>query len=777
MKIKTKLAIGAGVILLSGIASMASIYEGLSHVRQAIGQLIDVKEPTHTATHEMEINVNGMSLAVLKYRYAPSERRRRAVEEDQKDFEHFHELYRRLNDTPEETALAERVWVLYGDLKVVTAAILAAVDQQRSMAITIDTRFEEMDALMDGALSDRVSALDPERLEKLEAVNSLEADLAEIGHRLAQYRRRRADRYEAMIASNRAEFLSSLKRLEALDLTGEERAAAEELRRTFAATMASVEEMIRLEHRTQRDLDRLIDLRESIDDLIDEEMQVLSRRGLLEPWREAQVVTARVQRRIAWLLPLFVLSGVVTSAMLIRGIVGPVRLLIRGTQKVRDGDLGSRIAPAGHDEFADLAHEFNQMVARLQETTVSKGLLADSEHRLREHIDHLQVEIAERLRFEQESLRLQEAVQASEVEWRSTFDALDSLIVILDREGRVTRMNRAARALANPLSETAADRPVEALGPGQPWQAAADLVRAFYKDSSLDSLQVRDQASGRSWDVAVSHFEGPELREGRILVRGREITRLVELQASLARAETMTAMGALVAGVAHQVRNPLFGISSVLDAMEARLGGRDDVGRYLGVLREQVERLGVLMQELLEYAKPPSDERHPGPIDEVIAEAARICGPMTVRRGVRVDCRLEPGLSLVEMDQMRLVRVIENLVENAIQHSPEGADVVVEAREVTADGRGWIECTVCDSGPGFRAEDLDRVFDPFFTQRPGGTGLGLSIVQRIVDDHRGRVFAGNRDEGGAILTMRLPVSAARHSTEAAEAVAWQTAES
>jgi signal transduction histidine kinase len=110
------------------------------------------------------------------------------------------------------------------------------------------------------------------------------------------------------------------------------------------------------------------------------------------------------------------------------------------------------------------------------------------------------------------------------------------------------------------------------------------------------------------------------------------------------------------------------------------------------------------------------------------------------------------------MDRTRLVRVFENLLENAIQHSPAGGEVAVEAAAATAGGRDGIECAVCDSGPGFQAEELGRVFDPFFTRRRGGTGLGLSIVQRIVDEHGGRVGAGNRAEGGAILTVWLPAA-------------------
>jgi signal transduction histidine kinase len=110
------------------------------------------------------------------------------------------------------------------------------------------------------------------------------------------------------------------------------------------------------------------------------------------------------------------------------------------------------------------------------------------------------------------------------------------------------------------------------------------------------------------------------------------------------------------------------------------------------------------------------------------------------------------------MHRQRLVQVFQNLLENAIQHSPPGGCVVVETEEVSLDGRDWIAYRIKDAGSGFRGEDLPRIFEPFFTRRRGGTGLGLSIVQRIVEEHGGDITAGNCPEGGgAVMVVRLPL--------------------
>ncbi len=105
------------------------------------------------------------------------------------------------------------------------------------------------------------------------------------------------------------------------------------------------------------------------------------------------------------------------------------------------------------------------------------------------------------------------------------------------------------------------------------------------------------------------------------------------------------------------------------------------------------------------------------------------------------------------MDPSRLAQVFQNLIENAIQHSAPGATVIIQSPRTPAEAT----VTVLDSGPGIRHEDLVRIFEPFFSRRRGGTGLGLSIVQRIVEQHNGRIAVTNRGEGGASVAVTLPL--------------------
>jgi signal transduction histidine kinase len=269
---------------------------------------------------------------------------------------------------------------------------------------------------------------------------------------------------------------------------------------------------------------------------------------------------------------------------------------------------------------------------------------------------------------------------------------------------------------------------------------------------------VKDQVVGKTWDIAASLFSGARADDKGIILVVRDISRIVELQESLRRSETMSALGQLVAGVAHEVRNPLFGISATLDAFESRLESSEGRERYVQILRTEVDRLSELMQDLLDYGKPPNLEVARGNISEVVTQAVNSCLPLAQRGRVNVVNKVNDDLAPLLMDTKRLAQAFRNLVENAIQHSPAGEEVIIEGEAVTENEQAWVRCCVKDRGPGIPEEDKSRIFEPFFTRRRGGTGLGLPIVQRIIEQHGGGIRISNRAEGGTHVTVVLPLT-------------------
>ena len=235
----------------------------------------------------------------------------------------------------------------------------------------------------------------------------------------------------------------------------------------------------------------------------------------------------------------------------------------------------------------------------------------------------------------------------------------------------------------------------------------------------------------------------------------------VKLQDALHRREALSAMGTLVGGVAHEVRNPLFGISATLDALGLRFAGDGAAAPLMATMREQVQRLGRLMTDLLDYGRPIATELTRQSVSAVAVRSIAACATASEERGVSVELGGEPFPDVVLVDGPRLQQVFQNLVQNAVEHTPREGRVRLEVRPEPRRGRAGVRCTVHDSGPGFDPAHLPRVFEPFFSCRRGGTGLGLSIVQRIVEEHSGSVVAGNHPEGGGVVTVWLPVAPPR----------------
>jgi PAS domain S-box-containing protein len=248
--------------------------------------------------------------------------------------------------------------------------------------------------------------------------------------------------------------------------------------------------------------------------------------------------------------------------------------------------------------------------------------------------------------------------------------------------------------------------------------------------------------------------------QGRVIALmgvSSDITERKQLQASLRRSETMSALGSVVAGVAHEVRNPLFGISATVDAFYARFGEQPGYERYAQTLRQEVSRLTKLMQDLLEYGKPQRLDVSRGAIAPVVRRAVAACTALAESSGVWIRDELADNLPPIPMDQSRIQQVFQNLLDNAIQHSARGKGVTITASRTGTGANAMVEITFTDEGTGFRTEDLPRLFEPFFTRRRGGTGLGLSIVHRILEQHGGDVVARNGAAGGAVMTVRLPL--------------------
>lgn len=366
-------------------------------------------------------------------------------------------------------------------------------------------------------------------------------------------------------------------------------------------------------------------------------------------------------------------------------------------------------------------------------------------------------DVTERKLLDEKQQRLHISLQQSAMEWRQTFNAIDFPVLIVDLDGTVKRSNLAAEQIVGIEAEQIIGKTIGELGENQPWKKAAALIQTIRHYHTPVGEEVKDDQTGKTWAITLYHInEFGSVGERAILI-AQDITKRAELEASLRQSEMMSLLGSLVAGVAHEVRNPLFGISSILDAFETRFADRTEYQRYTNVLRDEIGRLTVLMEELLEYGKPFRGDLYLVSMEEMITRSVRACMPAAEVAEVKLGSNIEESLPKIKIDRRRLSKVFVNLIENAIQHSPSGTQVNVEVGKVADGGNEWVQCAIRDSGAGILPEDMSKIFEPFYSKRRGGTGLGLAIAQRIMQEHGGKLIAGNNPEGGACMIARFPI--------------------
>lgn len=352
-------------------------------------------------------------------------------------------------------------------------------------------------------------------------------------------------------------------------------------------------------------------------------------------------------------------------------------------------------------------------------------------------------------------------------QWRSAADAIDDALVLIDSNDKVMRMNRAAASsLGGSTWSVWVGKPAVRLAKYPPWDNALELGHTCLARKKVMTGRAHNTESGRTWQLWARPLPDPE--QTAVLLIARDVTAFLELQDSVRRAETMAALGELTAGVAHEVRNPLFAVSSLVEAW-AQQPSRDPTP-FVDALRREVTRLQTLMIELLEFGKPSSEASQPGQLSAAVHGAVRACEPEAKARNVRLVTDIVADAE-VSMFPRRLERVFVNLIQNAIQHSPAGGEVTIEI-SASPDEQA-LHVSVRDQGPGIAPADLPRLFTPFFSRRGGGFGLGLAISRRIIDEHRWRVVAANGPSSGAVMTVIVPMPGSLEIAPAAQKVgAW-----
>ena len=267
-----------------------------------------------------------------------------------------------------------------------------------------------------------------------------------------------------------------------------------------------------------------------------------------------------------------------------------------------------------------------------------------------------------------------------------------------------------------------------------------------FVDSDLELLTTMSQQIAMALDNAKLY---------RRLEKKFELTEseLKNAQEKLIRSERLAAMGHLVQGVAHEIRNPVTTIGGFAGRLEKELKGHPKLQKYISFIMEQSARLENIVKQVREFSEILSAKLEAGEITRVLDQVIEKFEPLTKKQGVVFSFRIDKDLPFIKMDPAQLRVALSNIMENALDSMPEGGHLTLSA---TQEGDS-IKIDILDTGCGIAKKDQASVYDPFFTSKTRGAGLGLTMVHQIVMNHNGEIAIQSQEGKGTRVRLSFPV--------------------
>ena len=227
-----------------------------------------------------------------------------------------------------------------------------------------------------------------------------------------------------------------------------------------------------------------------------------------------------------------------------------------------------------------------------------------------------------------------------------------------------------------------------------------------------------------------------------------------ELEASLAQHGKMASLGVLSSGVAHEINNPLGVILGYAGYLENKLDPEDPNYHFIHEIKRESKRCKKIVQDLLNYARTPQPEFEETNLNQLLDQIVSFAANHTDMHGVQILKKFDTDLPqiLIDGDQIRQVAI--NLILNAGAAMIDGGELTVTTERDEDD----VVLSFIDTGTGIAEEELEKIFEPFYTTKDRGTGLGLAITKQIIEQHHGSIQMTSRIDHGTTVTIRLPIS-------------------
>lgn len=419
------------------------------------------------------------------------------------------------------------------------------------------------------------------------------------------------------------------------------------------------------------------------------------------------------------------LVSALSAWLLSRGISIPLKQLNEGARKLAAGDSHVRVAVTSADEVGQLAGTFNFMADELESRKQSILSTLDE-------LRNSRLEILDERNFK-----------------TSVLESISSGIVTFSPEGCLTSINGTGRLFLGPEVVEGQHYREAFVG----WTGLSEHVDQVLRGEAgfgREPFRFDRGAAQTNFDVGCFPI-GADAEKG-LTVTLRNETEKEKLREEMMRLDRLASLGKLSAGIAHEVRNPLTGISLLLDDLHDQAATGSDDQQMISKALAEIARVERLINSLLNYSSPARAEFRQTDLNRVVHDTALLMRRPCERHEVFLTLEEEP-VPLLKIDPEKIKQAVLNIIRNAQEALPHGGRITI--RTCVRGERAIIE--IGDDGPGINAEDIPLIFEPFFTRKGAGTGLGLSITQRIIEEHHGKISVESDPGRGTLFVVELPL--------------------
>ncbi|WP_458411978.1 two-component system sensor histidine kinase AtoS [Schinkia sp. CFF1] len=377
--------------------------------------------------------------------------------------------------------------------------------------------------------------------------------------------------------------------------------------------------------------------------------------------------------------------------------------------------------------------------------------LQKMKYNLKERIVGIHGEIGE---IADEVNRMAEGILNARSFSENIMDSMVDSVITVDINGNITFMNKAVVNLLEVNLDEVIDKPyMKSMFNDGAFRSF--LMKTLETGENYIGVEMEYPANGKQLYISSSSsrlFDSTGNFIGAV-VTFKDITEKKRLEQQVYRADRLSALGVMMAGVAHEIRNPLTAIKSLIQYLQEGSTEEERKEFYPMIIKE-VNRANKIIEELLYFARPSDANILPTDVNQLIKESVDLTKSVGKNK-VKYHLNFEENLPNIEIDPEQFKQVFLNILFNSIQAMEKSGEITIESLLDVEQGK--IVLHFSDTGCGIKEENLDKVFDPFYTSKKDGTGLGLAVVQRIITSHKGDVWLQNIQSGGVVVTIQIPI--------------------